>query len=282
MNKYIPAPFYIQNSSERTLRGDILFPFAYDELICSGVAKGAAPFVHIWRHEKAIVLGPRDRRLPYAERAMEWMRLQGYAVGVRNSGGAAVPLDPGVVNLSVIAPNPEGRLDFKHEFELMYELITQTLDKLGIKVDKGEVVGSYCPGEYDVSVNGRKVCGISQRRQMKAFIVNSFVNVGGHVRRNAELIRNWYSIATGAAEGHEPDETVLSSVPEIKPEVMATLGELGEAGITVRSFTQSLIATLTEWGGAEGRHPDKPSMQQLDQMARLLRERYDNNDNAPE
>jgi len=280
MTKYIPAPFYVQNTSGRTLAGDVLFPFAYDELICSGVAKGDAPLVHIWRHEKAIVLGPSDRRLPYADRAMEWMRLQGYAMGVRNSGGAAVPLDPGVVNISIIAPNAEGQPNYKNEFELMYQLITQSVERLGVQVDKGEVGGSYCPGEYDVSVNGRKICGISQRRQTKAFIINAFINVTGHARRSGELIRNWYEIATGAAEGHEPDESVLSSVPKIDPEVMATLSESAEYGITMRTFTQALMDTLTEWGGVDGRHPNKPSMQQLMQMVQVLRQKYENN--APE
>ncbi len=278
MTKYIPTPFYVQNSSERTLVGDVLFPFAYDELTCRSVAKGGLPLVHIWRHEKAIVLGPSDRRLPYAKRATDWMRVQGYTVGVRNSGGAAVPLDPGVVNISIIAPNPEGTANYKNEFELMYQLITQSMEKLGVKVDKGEVDGSYCPGDYDISVNGRKICGISQRRHQKAFIINAFINVTGHARRNAELIRTWYAIATGAAEGHEPDETILSKVPKIDPEVMATLQEAGGYGVTTRTFTQSLMNTLIEWGGINGIHPNKPSTQELMKMVQLLRQNYDNSD----
>lgn len=269
MSGPIPSPFYIQNSSERTLVGDILFPFAYDELLCQKIGAGAAPFAHIWRHEKAIVLGLRDRRLPNIEQAMEWLRLHGYQVGVRNSGGAAVPLDPGIVNVSLVVPNPSGRLDFKEDFELMYALIGETLRKLGLNADKGEVGGSYCPGEYDVSVRGRKICGISQRRQTKAFIVNAFVAVEGHAIRRGELIRNFYEVACGG----EP--APASDVPSVEPEVMATLAELGGYGVNVRSFVGALTETLRQWGGVEGRHPDKPSMQELEAMAGMLRTRYD-------
>lgn len=267
MSERMPSPFYIQNTSENTLVGDILFPFAYDELLCRKIGDGAVPFVHIWRHEKAIVLGLRDRRLPNVGQAMEWLRLHGYQVGVRNSGGAAVSLDPGIVNVSIVAPNPTGRLQFKEDFELMYALIRDSLAKLGLEAAKGEVRGSYCPGEYDVSVNGRKVCGISQRRQTKAFIVNAFVSAEGHAYRRAELIRSFYEVAAGT--NPHPD------VPAIEPSTMATLAELGGEGATVKTFVQAVIETLKSWGGTEGRHPDKPSMRELEEMAASLRSRYD-------
>lgn len=267
MSGRIPAPFYVQDSSDKTLVGDVLFPFAYDELLCRKIGEGAPPFVHIWRHEKAIVLGLRDRRLPHAEKAIEWLQLHGYQVGVRNSGGAAVSLDPGIVNVSIVMPNPGGRLEFKEDFELMYALLRESFSKLGLQADKGEVAGSYCPGDYDVSVGGRKICGISQRRQTKSFIVNAFVAAEGHAIRRAELIRSFYEVATGGEA--QPD------VPHIRPETMATLNEVGGHGATVRTIVRALSVTLAEWGGTVGRHPDKPSMRELEQQAAALRSRYD-------
>lgn len=267
MSGRIPSPFYIQNSSEKTLVGDILFPFAYDELLCQKIGEGASPFVHIWRHEKAMVLGLRDRRLPNVEHAIEWLRLHGYQVGVRNSGGAAVSLDPGIVNVSIVMPNPTGRMEFKEDFELMYALIRECFGKLGLDAGKGEVKGSYCPGEYDVSVKGRKLCGISQRRQTKAFIVNAFVAVEGHAYRRGELVRSFYELAT--------DGDSSLGAPVVEPGTMATLAELGGYGTTVRTFVKTLEETLVAWGGTIGRHPDKPSMQELERMAATLRGRYD-------
>lgn len=274
MTGRIPSPFYIQNSSENKLVGDILFPFAYDELMCHKAGEGSQPFVHIWRHDKAIVLGLRDRRLPNIDWAMEWLRMHGYAVGVRNSGGAAVSLDPGVVNVSIVMPNPSGRLEFKEDFELMYALIRESFAKLGLDAAKGEVAGSYCPGEYDISVGGRKLCGISQRRQTKAFIVNAFINVEGHAYRRGELVRNFYEVATGG--------NMELDVPKVEPETMATLAELGGHGVTVRSFVQALVGTLESWGGTVGRHPDKPSMQELERMVATLRSRYDRSGGSEE
>jgi octanoyl-[GcvH]:protein N-octanoyltransferase len=165
-------------------------------------------------------------------------------------------------------PNPSGRLEFKEDFELMYALLRESFAKLGLEAAKGEVVGSYCPGEYDISVKGRKICGISQRRQTKSFIVNAFVAVEGHAIRRGELVRSFYELATGG------DATL--DFPAVEPETMATLAEVGGYGVTVKTFVKVLTDTLESWGGTVARHPDKPSMQELEAMAQQLRSRYDN------
>jgi octanoyl-[GcvH]:protein N-octanoyltransferase len=184
---------------------DILFPFALDEVIGREVGEGRMPLIHIWRHPRAFVMGLRDRRLPGADKAMNWLREQGYDVAVRNSGGAAVPLDPGVVNLSVILPNPERSLDFRQDFVVMADLIKGALQGSGVRVAAGEIAGAYCPGDYDLSVDGRKFCGIAQRRLTKAYIVQAFVVVEGSGEERRRLVRRFYDIAAGrdraAAEG---------------------------------------------------------------------------------
>lgn len=259
---------YIHDSSSVTLSGQILYPFAFDELMCRKVGEGAVPLVHLWRHEKALVLGLRDRSLPQAAEAMQWLRLQGYQVGVRNSGGAAVPLDPGVLNVSLILPSEQEQGPLKGDFMRMVRLIAGTLERMNVKVDQGEVAGSYCPGEYDLSIGGRKFCGISQRRQTKAFAVQAFINVEGIGERKGELVRRFYE----AASGGNPE----AGHPEVKPELMGTLAELTDLRLTVKTFAQALIETLKEQGGIVERHPDKPTLREMDAKAAEMRERYDN------
>lgn len=297
----IDEPFYIHDTSERTLVGDVLYPFAYDELMCRRVGEGAAPLVHVWRHEKALVLGLRDRRLPMAELGMSWLSSQGYQVGVRSSGGAAVPLDPGVINISLIVPVGEGKPDFRAGFAEMRDLIAETLQRFGVDIQTGEVKGSYCPGDFDLSIDGRKFCGISQRRQNKAYAVQAFVVVEGHAERRAQMVRMFYEMATGegnnerdgwlepqdgaaAAAGVEPDSEreaeessggALLSYPIIRPGTMGSLVSLaGGKGITMRTFTLALRQTLQQRGGRLERHPALPSMDELQRKAAELKQRY--------
>jgi octanoyl-[GcvH]:protein N-octanoyltransferase len=181
---------------------DPLYSFALDELLCRQAGEGGPPIVHLWRHPSAFILGQRDSRLPHVEAARQQIEALRYYTAVRNSGGAAVPLDQGVVNVSLIVPigNATG-MRFNHDFERMYELIALALSFTGCRVDKGEIPGAYCPGDYDLSIDGRKFCGIAQRRQAKALIVQAFVVAEGSGSERAAMVRSFYDTAAGGGVG---------------------------------------------------------------------------------
>lgn len=263
------TPLYPQSQS-------ILHPFAWDELVCGLVGEGRRPAVHIWRHPQAFVVGLRDRKLPCAGQAMEWLRARGYSVGVRNSGGAAVPLDPGVVNISVVQPIKEGQLDFHDDFKRMVRLIQDSLKPWTAAAESGEIAGAYCPGDYDVSIGGRKFCGIAQRRRLKAFVVSAFIIVEGAGNERAQLVREFYDrAACGAGRAAGPHEGAAH--PLVEPGVMGSLQEL--AGVPdAAAFTASLKRVLREQGAAErsfGCGDSLPGPEQLEAMIEQLRTRYD-------
>lgn len=223
---------------------DVLEAFAWDEAVCRRVGEGSLPPVaRLWRHPHALVLGLRDRRLPYAREAMERLRLDGVSVGVRNSGGAAVPLDLGVVNLSLILPyEPGEKMDFHNEFRMMAALIGDTAGEWTAGIGSGEIRGAYCPGEYDLAVGGRKFCGIAQRRQLKAYVVSAFIVVEGSGAKRGLTARQFYQEATGG-QPHNDD-------PGIVPAAMASLQEL--AGVpSAEAFMSRMKRRLAAHGGAE-------------------------------
>lgn len=214
-----PHKFKIIDTSSSFLSGDILFPFAFDEFFCRRVGAGISdPIVHIWRHNRAFIVGLRDRKLPYALEAMQGLEERGFFVTVRHSGGAAVPLDLGVVNISFILPSLQGKIDFRQDFELMYLAIRESLKQVTSFVNKGEIYGAYCPGDFDLSIAGKKFCGIAQRRQTKACIIQAFVTVEGSGQKRGELVKDFYRIASGG----RPE----LDYPIVNPDTMASLSEL--------------------------------------------------------
>lgn len=233
----LPARLRVIDTTSRIMTGDILLPFALDEVCGKQVGKGLLePILHIWRHQRAFVLGARDWKLPDVHEANSWLQAQGYGVTVRNSGGAAVPLDPGVVNLSLIMPNSQGALNVQQHFELMAALIRQSLDGYTSRVDTGEVSGAYCPGEFDVSVNGKKFCGIAQRRQTKAVIIQAFVLVEGSGEERGKLVQTFYDIAAG-------DGSTQAVYPSVEPTSMSSLSELME-NVSAESFIECIKQQL--------------------------------------
>ena len=63
------------------------------------------------------------------------------------------------------------------------------------RIDQGEIIGSFCPGEFDLSIGGRKFCGIAQRRQQLAISVQAFLIVEGRGEEKAALARGFYETA---------------------------------------------------------------------------------------
>ncbi|MDF2922061.1 MAG: ywfL [Paenibacillaceae bacterium] len=248
---------------------DVLHFFAWDEMVCRRVGEGAMPPVaHLWRHPNALVLGLRDRRLPNAAGAMERLRGEGVSVGVRNSGGAAVPLDRGVVNLSLVFPYAEGtRLDFHNEFRMMAGLIGEAAAEWAVVARSGEIRGAYCPGEYDLAIGGRKFCGIAQRRQLRGYVVSAFVVVEGSGAARTARARSFYEEATGGLP-HADD-------PKVAPDTVASLQEL--AGVnSAEAFMRVLRRQLEQRGGRFlGQGQELVDRKEAALVAEELRRRYD-------
>lgn len=223
--------YYLAESKASELSQNILFPYAWDEWMCRQLTIESPNYIHIWQHPRAFVLGLRDRQLPNVKQAIQWLENQGYSVAVRNSGGAAVPLDAGVVNLSLVLPKLYGSLNFRDDFETMILLLRESLLPWTSLIEQGEIAGGYCPGDYDLSIKGQKFCGIAQRRQANGFVVSAFVNVSGDSIERAKMVRSFYDIASGEAEG--------SRHPIVEAESMSSLQAL--AGVpSVDAFIGSL------------------------------------------
>ncbi|MVO99604.1 lipoate--protein ligase family protein [Paenibacillus lutrae] len=249
------------------LEADLLFPFALEELLIRKVGEEGVPMVHIWRHPMGLVLGLRDSRLPGAKSAAGRIASEGRQVIVRNSGGAAVPLDPGVVNVTLITPKPTGKIDFHDDFERMYLFLRGVLNSWNAGVDKGEIAGSYCPGDFDLSVGGRKFCGIAQRRQARALSVQAFVVVEGTGAEKAAVARSFYDEAgQGALPG---------SYPVVESGRMTSLAEYAGAELTAPAFCR----LTAEWLGGQvqvraANYREFAADEDIASMMDAMRERY--------
>ncbi|MUT66548.1 lipoate--protein ligase family protein [Paenibacillus sp. NEAU-GSW1] len=260
---------------------DPLYSFALDELLCRSTGRGGPAICHIWRHPRAFIMGLRDSRLPGAGEAQRWLESDGWAAAVRHSGGAAVPLDLGVVNVSLILPKTD-TLDFHFhsDFERMYELIRAALADTGRQIDKGEIAGAYCPGDYDLSIGGLKFCGIAQRRQTHAYIVQAFVIAAGSGRERAQLVRSFYErAAAGALSVTAADYPAVTDTSTASLEELAGLGGGAAGDAAAIAFADAVKRVIRAGQTEEGMRRaaaalDMPSEEQIREMICTLRERY--------
>ncbi|WP_312473189.1 lipoate--protein ligase family protein [Neobacillus sp.] len=222
--------------------------FGTDDTLCASIGSGEAPATaRTWVHHNTIVLGIQDTKLPFLQEGIQFLQQQGYQAIVRNSGGLAVVLDEGVLNISLIFPEAEKGIDINRGYDAMWSLIQQMFADFPHEIEAREIVGSYCPGSYDLSINGKKFAGISQRRLKKGVAVQIYLCVNGSGRDRAELIKQFYQRAKQA-------EQTKFAYPVIVPDVMASLSELLAVNFTIadvilRLFTQLKMSSEFIYGG---------------------------------
>ncbi|HLS23213.1 MAG TPA: lipoate--protein ligase family protein [Pseudogracilibacillus sp.] len=215
--------------------------FAIEDSIATAVGKGKAPMsVRFWVHERTLVLGIPDARLPYLEDGVRYVRSLGYNVIVRNSGGLAVLLDRNVLNVSLILPSSRN-LSIHDGYDLMYTLVQQLLEREETHVQAYEIVGSYCPGDYDLSINGKKFAGISQRRVREGISVQMYLDVAGSSYERAKLVKQFYTHA-------KRNEPTRFSYPKVNPHVMASLSELLQKEFSVQEMKDRFVHLLVRHG----------------------------------
>ncbi|MEH6943763.1 lipoate--protein ligase family protein [Bacillus sp. JJ722] len=214
--------------------------FATDDTLCHTAGQGSSPAIaRAWVHHHTIVLGIQDSRLPFLEQGIQYLNECGYRAIIRNSGGLAVVLDTGVLNLSLVFPEVDKRIDINRGYDAMVELIRYMFRDYNVKIEAREIVGSYCPGSYDLSIDGKKFAGISQRRIRNGVAVQIYLCVDGSGSQRAELIKQFYSIA-------KKDKETKFEYPSIVPEVMASLSELLQVHLTVQDVMLLFLKALQE------------------------------------
>jgi len=217
---------------------DALQSFAADDTLCTSVGAGTSPATaRAWVHHQTVVLGTQDTKLPFLQDGLRVLENAGYRYIVRNSGGLAVLLDEGVLNLSLIFPDTEKGIDIDRGYDAVWKLVQLMFHDYPEEIEAREIIGSYCPGSYDLSIRGKKFAGISQRRIKNGVAVQIYIGVTGSGAERAELIRKFY-------QAGKKDVVTKWEYPEIRPEVMASLAELIDPALSMTKVMTRFFTAL--------------------------------------
>jgi len=214
--------------------------FAIDDALALSVSdQSSPPILRLWSHPATVVLGIPDTRLPFIEAGIKLLTEQGYHVIVRNSGGLAVALDEGVLNMSLILPDVK-RLSIEDGYEKMFRFVKHMLRHLTTDIQAYEIVGSYCPGDYDLSIDGVKFAGISQRRLRDGAAIQIYLDVEGKSRERAVHIQKFYEVSRQQVE-------TSFTYPTVNPNVLGSLSDILNKQVTIEDIKQRAFQTLASF-----------------------------------
>lgn len=213
-----------------------LAPFAATDLFIRQADKLHHSFIHFWQTEPTVILGMKDTRLPFLKDGLTVFKNAQYDFLARNSGGLAVVSDDGILNFSFIIPNdPNNKKSVPDAYEMMKEIISIAFSDFKLPIEAKEIVQSYCPGDYDLSIHDKKFAGISQRRIGNGIAVMIYLSVSGTQNDRGELVKQFYK------EGLKEDFGT-NGYPDLDPSSMATLSDLFQTDLTTDNVKARLIA----------------------------------------
>ena len=217
--------------------------FAFDDTFCESVGKDMSPnVVRTWVHQHTVILGIHDSRLPFLKDGIAFLTdKKGYNAIVRNSGGLGVVLDQGVLNISLMFKG-QTETTIDEAFTVMYLLIAKMFEDEDVDIDTHEIERSYCPGKFDLSIDGKKFAGISQRRVRGGIAVQVYLCVEGSGSERALMMKEFYEHALKG-------EATKFTYPDIEPNCMASLETLLNRKITVQDVMFLLLYAIKDLGG---------------------------------
>ncbi|NMV52616.1 lipoate--protein ligase family protein [Lactobacillus reuteri] len=212
---------------------DNLSSFIYTNALLRSASELKFPLLHFWTLEDTVILGLKDQRLPHLLTALASLTHRGFHYFMRNSGGLAVVSDDGILNLSIFYPwhLEDHELTIDEAYQRMVNLIQAAFPSLEIAT--GEITHSYCPGSFDISVNGQKIGGISQRRNKVGVTVMLYLSVCGNQQDRGKLIRDFYDT------GLQQDQNKWH-FPDVWPGAMTTVSKVLNSQLSVQDAIQRI------------------------------------------
>jgi len=164
-------------------------------------AHDGKPRAHLWQGPQCLIVTRKDMRLPRYETACEQLASEGWPVFVRDSGGTAVPHGAGILNLSLMLPRTT--TDLGYYYRLLGAPLLSLLGEYGLEGNYDFVPGSFCDGQYNLVIGGRKVTGTAQRwlapgqDHHGAVLAQAMLLVAGNVDEGTRMASRFYELAGG-------------------------------------------------------------------------------------
>ncbi|HHQ4651119.1 TPA: lipoyl protein ligase domain-containing protein [Aeromonas hydrophila] len=197
------------------------------------------PRTHLWQAPQCLIVTRKDTRLPRYQTACEQLAAEGWPVHVRDSGGTAVPHGAGILNLSLMLPRTT--TDLAHYYRLLGAPLLALLGEYGLAGSYDFVPGSFCDGQYNLVIGGRKVTGTAQRwlapgqDHRGAVLAQAMLLVAGNVDQGTRMASRFYELAGGELRFFPATSTTIA-------QAINWQGSEGELVERVRTRLTTLLA----------------------------------------
>ncbi|PAJ73580.1 lipoate--protein ligase [Pseudoalteromonas sp. NBT06-2] len=122
----------------------------------------------LWQAKNPTLVLPAGNKWPESYKLTNALAKQNWQLLSRKTGGAPVPQCPGVINLSHIYVWPDDKpYSITQAYQDLCDILNVFFADFGLKSKAHATKFSYCDGDYNLNINGRKIAGTAQRVILK-------------------------------------------------------------------------------------------------------------------
>ncbi len=134
------------------------------ELIAEVQRGELAQALMLWQSKTPTLILPAGKKWRQSPELNQALSESGWQLVARKTGGAPVPQCAGIINLSHIyhlSANED--YNIQRAYVSLCEVLIEAFSKYGVKLDIHATPYSYCDGDYNLNIAGRKLIGTAQR-----------------------------------------------------------------------------------------------------------------------
>jgi lipoate-protein ligase A len=118
----------------------------------------------LWQPDDKTIVLPASQKWQANPELFSQLQAKDWLILPRRTGGAPVPQTSGVINLSHMYLADRHSADLiKQGYVDLCAVLTLFFDSFGLTVGVHATPHSYCDGDYNVNINGKKIIGTAQR-----------------------------------------------------------------------------------------------------------------------
>lgn len=146
------------------------------DMLQTATATGASLAVMWEARTRALVLPERFTREVSFEPAARSSDTRGWPVVARKSGGGITPQGPGVLNVALcFSLAPHETRSITGTYGRIVTPLERGFAALGVTAAAMPVAHSFCDGDYNLAVDGRKIVGTAQRWRGKTCLIHALI-----------------------------------------------------------------------------------------------------------
>lgn len=122
----------------------------------------------LWQAKEATLVLPAGKKWPESKELIAGLLADNWLLHSRKTGGAPVPQCPGIINLShIYLWSTDRPYSIPQAYENLCSVLHDFFRKFNLVSQAHSTEFSYCDGDYNININGKKIVGTAQRVILK-------------------------------------------------------------------------------------------------------------------